>query len=306
MENVYFHGNDNHIYSKLKIIIQNLSVCTSGEMEVIRKSIIFFEEFNSELSIPYDSDNTFVFILKNNQIKPLLNFSEDHFFFFIKIEDLDNDDLLKLHLNLIFKNHAKLVSDINKLKIMENKIFDLAFATTNILEKKEEMELLAIKDGLTHLYNHSFFKEQLNKIFSLAKTESKRFSIAILDLDYFKNVNDMFGHVAGDHVLKEFAKIILENVRKNDIVARYGGEEFAIIFPDATCKTSREILSRIRFSFNSHVFKAKGKTFRVTFSAGIAEYSNNFTDIYDMLKSADNALYESKHIGRNKTTIHCP
>jgi diguanylate cyclase (GGDEF)-like protein len=304
VKKVYFNGELNNVYDKLSNFINNITLINYNDLKNIKNSIIFFDYFSENIFEINNDSNIYSFILPKQEIKKLYPFSKSHFFYFIEIEHINDSEILNLHLNLIFRNFEILNNYRHKLEQMENKIFDLAFATTNVLQKKEEIEQIAIKDGLTHLYNHAYFKEQLNKIFNTAKRESLHFCVAILDLDFFKKVNDEFGHLAGDGVLKEFANIIQRNVRQNDIVARYGGEEFAIIFPNSNCEACNSILKRIRESINKHKFKAENKEFFVTFSAGIAEFSKKFKDIHAMLHSADQALYKSKNSGRNKTTIH--
>lgn len=236
--------------------------------------------------------------------KELQILSEKFNFNLLNLNIVNDIEHLKTELNLIERKHSLISGLQDQIEELEDKIFDLAFATTNVLEKKEEMELLATKDGLTHLYNHSFFKEKLFKQFIKSKETNSKFSIAILDLDHFKNVNDRHGHLAGDKVLKTFAHIIANNVRTIDIPARYGGEEFAIIFAEANHKICNEVIDRIRIIFNETIFEACDKKFQVTFSAGITQFSPNFSDINNMIKIADEALYNCKNSGRNCSKIN--
>lgn len=303
MTKAYYHGNSDDIFLQLKSISKDLEFVKTCDIDCPTNSIVFFEYFQPDFLNLINNSNTLIFIATDDEFEKLLKFSESNSFCFINKNDLSNKTLIKLHLNIIRAIHQKTLDNRQELEKMENKIFDLAFATTDVLQKKEEMEDLAVKDGLTHLYNHSYFKEQLNKLFIKAKNENIGFCVALLDLDFFKNVNDEYGHIAGDQVLKIFASTISDNIRKDDIAARYGGEEFAIIFPDNDFEVCDCILERIRQTFNSYKFVSNDDEFHVTFSAGIAKYTPDFETMYDLLKSADLALYQSKHLGRNRTTV---
>jgi diguanylate cyclase (GGDEF)-like protein len=170
-----------------------------------------------------------------------------------------------------------------------------------------EQKKLATQDGLTKLLNHRNFYEQLDIEFSRAKRFAHPLSVVMLDIDYFKKINDTYGHPAGDAILKEMAKRIKSELRSVDIVARYGGEEFGLVLPESDSKASMLVAERIRQKVCTAPFGTDKGEINVTVSIGVCDSSSQaITDGTDMVKKADKALYKSKHSGRNKITLYEP
>jgi len=174
-----------------------------------------------------------------------------------------------------------------------------------MLEKQEELirlnehlEALATRDGLTNLWNHRSFQEQFANEFSRAKRHMRELSLILLDVDFFKQFNDTFGHQAGDEVLRRVARVLQSTARQIDIVARYGGEEFAIILPDEDIRTSTLAAERFRKAIESEEWPARA----VTASFGVATLKRTCDDPSAMIAEADRALYQSKRTGRNRVT----
>ena len=161
----------------------------------------------------------------------------------------------------------------------------------------EKMLYRATIDPLTELYNRWVFEEEVQ---SLIKGKSK-FSLLLFDLDDFKRVNDKFGHLAGDKVLKKVGKIIKESIRHTDIPCRYGGEEFVIIFKELSKKDAYIISERIREKIEQQLFRFNEQHFTVTISGGIASYPEDGNILDEVIKKADEILYkECKKSGKNK------
>jgi len=159
---------------------------------------------------------------------------------------------------------------------------------------------MSIVDGLTELYNVSYFKLLLKDEITYAQADpTNRFSILLSDIDYFKRFNDTYGHQAGDLALKEVAKKLKENVRETDIVARYGGEEMVILLKRITLKDSFVVAEKIRTALDTHSFTDGQNTFRVTVSIGVASFQPG-DNVDTIIKRADEALYKAKQTGRNK------
>ena len=154
-------------------------------------------------------------------------------------------------------------------------------------------------DNLTGLYNRQSFDETLEREINRAKRHAKELSILFLDLDDFKEVNDSFGHQAGDEVLKQVAKIVLNEKRSEDLAARYGGEEIVIIMPETGKVDSLVLGERIRQRVEEMRFDFNGHSARLTISGGLASFPENATDAATLLKCADNALYRAKGSGKN-------
>ncbi len=168
----------------------------------------------------------------------------------------------------------------------------------------ERFRLLSILDGLTELYNHRYFQERLKEEFERARRYRHAISLIMLDIDYFKRINDSYGHLAGDFILKELARLIRQNIRKSDIPARYGGEEFAIILPETDLKGASILGERLRERVEKEPFHFEEHRITVTISLGVASYfpAANSKGPRDLLEAADKALYYSKTHGRNRLT----
>lgn len=172
-----------------------------------------------------------------------------------------------------------------------------------LLSNLKQMSVLAEQDGLTSLYNHRFFVENLKHRFHLAKEQNLSFALLMLDVDDFKQYNDRNGHLAGDQVLREVANVLREAVRGDDIAARYGGEEFVALLWDVNEEQALKIAERIRYAISAYPFPQRehqpgGK---VTVSIGVALTPANSPS--DLLQEADEALYRAKLSGKNKVML---
>lgn len=176
-----------------------------------------------------------------------------------------------------------------------------------------EAQNRAIKDSLTGLYNQRYFFEALdfitNKCSSCKRTKCiscNKTSLIIFDIDFFKQVNDKYGHQSGDKILKDVAKHIKENVRCNDIVSRYGGEEFTVILPNTGQDKAYQIADRVRFTIEQAVFTSSyGEEIKITVSGGISEYPISADSGSTLLAYADRAMYiGSKQNGRNRVSTY--
>lgn len=159
-------------------------------------------------------------------------------------------------------------------------------------------------DGLTKCYNKKYFNDALEQEVKKSKVTGKPLTLIIFDLDHFKKVNDVYGHDAGDYVLKEKARLIRDQgIRQGDIFARYGGEEFTIILPNTNLKQGFEIAERLRKLIEKHDFIYEGKRLPITSSIGIADYRQGISNGTDLFKRADSAVYKSKEGGRNQVNF---
>ena len=158
----------------------------------------------------------------------------------------------------------------------------------------EELKSKAQTDPLTGLYNREFMDSWLKIQFA----QKENFSLAFLDLDKFKNVNDTYGHAAGDAVLTQFSAFLKTQIRKSDVVIRYGGEEIVIGLPNTNLQVATNLIERIRQTWEqTDIVISPSQNIRVTFSAGIADFKTSKKDI---LKTADEMVYQAKESGRNK------
>lgn len=166
-------------------------------------------------------------------------------------------------------------------------------------------EKTAVTDGLMGIYNHKFFKQRLEQEVAKSRRYGQQTALVLLDIDFFKRVNDTYGHATGDITLKCLAKWVSDTVRTTDIVARYGGEEIAIILPFTGLAGAQEFAERLRLKISHEVVKDPGEKaeFRVTVSIGVAQWEKG-VDMIELIKRTDSALYHSKRNGRNQVTIY--
>ena len=169
-------------------------------------------------------------------------------------------------------------------------------------QRFRKLRALMVKDGLTNLYNHRYIKEFIKNECARAQREGTTISLAIFDVDYFKRVNDTYGHATGDFILKTLSRFLEDRVRKTDLVGRYGGEEFVVIFPNTPIKIAAKLCEKLRLDFEKILHFSKNNHFKVTFSCGIASYPN-YSNAQLLLDKADKALYISKAKGRNQITV---
>jgi diguanylate cyclase (GGDEF)-like protein/PAS domain S-box-containing protein len=173
-----------------------------------------------------------------------------------------------------------------------------------LLETK--LKEIAIRDPLTNTYNRWYLMERFHQIIDNYKRVKNPFSLVILDIDFFKEINDSYGHQAGDYILTNFANIVNQNIRSYDIFGRYGGEEFILLLPDTDKENAYILVKRILNIIRNNPFIYEDIGIKLTFSSGIIESSEISLDkvsVDELIKVADSRLYEAKQTGRNKIVI---
>jgi two-component system, cell cycle response regulator len=173
------------------------------------------------------------------------------------------------------------------------------------IERKGFVDHLILVDELTRLYNRKYLRNSFTQLCAKQWEEELALSIAFLDLDYFKNVNDQYGHLTGDTVLKEFSRFVQKRIKPEEVLVRYGGEEFVLLSPGISAQKGKERLEKILNEFSAFPFEAEGgQEFTCTFSSGIVEVDAYVsTSLSYWLDMADLALYRSKENGRSQVTI---
>ncbi|HZR45309.1 MAG TPA: diguanylate cyclase [Candidatus Manganitrophaceae bacterium] len=166
------------------------------------------------------------------------------------------------------------------------------------------VEKMAVTDGLTGIFNHRRFQERLAEEVARVARHPEPFSLLLIDIDFFKKINDTFGHPAGDAVIKLVTKTLVKMVRKVDIVARYGGEEFVILLLKSDSAQAFQMAERIRKAIEAASIDWQGKKISATVSIGVASQPQDATKREDLIAYADRALYASKKGGRNRTTLY--
>lgn len=158
---------------------------------------------------------------------------------------------------------------------------------------------LSITDALTNLYNRRYFETTFAREFARAKRYNSQLSLVVVDIDWFKKINDTYGHSCGDYVLRELSWLMAENFRQTDIIFRYGGEEFVILLTETDGNSAIIPVERLRRAVEDNKFKFKGVELNVTISAGISS-DKDVNEVSQMFDNADKALYQAKEEGRNR------
>lgn len=174
------------------------------------------------------------------------------------------------------------------------------FYAYNLSKTNKELRLLANTDALTNVSNRRVLFEQGALLYDICHKYNKSFTLMILDLDHFKEVNDKYGHPVGDKVLKELTVLISKNIRKQDLLCRYGGEEFAILLRDLE-ENQKYIINNIREKIDNHQFFVNEKDhIHVTFSAGVITCKDNYSNFDELVINTDKLLYQAKSTGRDR------
>ena len=216
--------------------------------------------------------------------------------------------LLNKALNIMRTNH------IRRLPVIENGALaglvtetDLLVASRrtmmDIRQEHQKMKNLAMEDKLTGLYNRRYFHSVMKKELNRARRYGALLSLILIDIDYFKKINDTFGHSVGDAVLKRLSKIFKDSARKVDIVFRYGGDEFAIVCPISGTRSARIFAERLRKTIEKKQLRYNRTKLTVTISVGICKYTSVSSSIKKIVEGADKALYLAKQNGRNQVCV---
>ena len=194
--------------------------------------------------------------------------------------------------------------DGDKIQLSNDTILKFTLQDVAESEFHDQMYNMAVMDPVTNIYNRRHFLQRLSEAFERAVTEDRNLALLMLDLDHFKQVNDTFGHLAGDEVLITVARELKRMLRSSDTIARFGGEEFAVLLDDKDEELACQIAERMR----SHVEKLPvpydDHVIHITMSIGVTVHnaSDPFESPQELIREADNCLYMSKEQGRNRTT----
>ncbi|MCD8141436.1 MAG: GGDEF domain-containing protein [Planctomycetaceae bacterium] len=201
--------------------------------------------------------------------------------------------LLVDEIDRVLQSNAKLHKELDK-------------ANQGIAEQRRQIEELRVQariDALIRIPNRAAFDERLREYISLLERTNLVFTLLLLDIDHFKRINDVFGHVNGDRILRGVAARIADSVRNNDFAARYGGEEFAVIFPGTMMDEATAVAERVRQDISKTNFRMDDENIKMTISGGVAECRKGMGP-EQIIAAADAALYEAKRGGRNRLCKH--
>lgn len=162
---------------------------------------------------------------------------------------------------------------------------------------------ISVMDGLTNVYNRRYLEQRLSEEVAYSRRYGKPLTVGLLDIDFFKRLNDTYGHQAGDHVLKKVSGLLSQALREYDVVARYGGEEFAVILPTTPKGKGASIAERLRSNVEETEFNFKEREIRTTISCGVSCFPEDGDTADALIASADKALYAAKERGRNQVFL---
>jgi diguanylate cyclase (GGDEF)-like protein len=223
----------------------------------------------------------------------------------VRIEDMGSTNGTFLNEERI--TGPELLKDGDKLRIGSTTI--LKFSYQDSLEEKFQLQLYeaALRDAHTKVFNKRYFVERLKAEFAYSIRNKTALTLVMFDLDRFKAINDTFGHVAGDAVLVEVARLASESIRSEDLLARYGGEEFTVLCRGIAISDGQKFAERLRQLVEALQFSFQGKPIPVTISLGIASLPDpDISDAMTLISAADDALYQAKRAGRNRAIARTP
>ena len=176
--------------------------------------------------------------------------------------------------------------------------------TSELKKAKDKLEQLSITDGLSGLYNYRYLIHSIESELRRAIRYHRTLALLLMDIDYFKNLNDTYGHPCGDYVIKTVGKLLKSNVRATDVVARYGGDELAVMLIETNTKSALEVAEKLKQEIGSHIFQWQTKQLSVNVSIGLATApAPGIQEVSHLIEAADRALYQAKRAGRNTVVV---
>ena len=292
-----------------------LKVSTASEIEYFNMEEILGNKLKT-FSIPYEcNDNPLISVIKSQKIQQMENFHEIFKGSDLILEKYKLDRLASIFIDrattilplmvqgnpfgcLVAVSLKKEIDSMEKnyLKLFAGQI-ELSVSMTRLLES---VKIQAVTDVLTGLYNRRYFDETLAKEIKRSQRSKRPFTLITLDLDHLKQINDTYGHTAGDKAIASIGSVLLKNARETDIPARFGGEEFALVMPDTDVEGGIEAAERIRKMIAAKKIEGIGT---ITASIGVATYLKHANTIEDLVKLVDQAMYSAKENGRNRVEV---
>lgn len=219
--------------------------------------------------------------------------------FYVCIPFLINDEY-----SVVLNIAAEHESDVSRINALTPSIKNYLEAAKPVIESRiltAKLRDTSLRDGMTGLYNRRFLEEFIDQVIAQSNRKDETYTIMMLDVDFFKMVNDTHGHDIGDKVIVALANVLKDNIREADLAIRYGGEEFLVLLHNATSEGAFNVADKIHRAFSALTFDVgHGETMKKTISIGIAKYPEDADSIWKTIKFADTALYEAKNTGRNK------
>lgn len=209
-----------------------------------------------------------------------------------------------MYQNTTFIPLMSATGEVSHLCLIVYDVTDMAVHKKELEKANKELAILSQTDGLTKLFNRTHWETCLQAEYKRWLRSQHASCLVMLDIDHFKSVNDTYGHMVGDEVIRHISGLIRKHVRETDISGRYGGEEFAILLADTTLENGKVFAERLRSAIEKSVVKYNDIDLKYTISLGIAEVNPSISNYETWIECADAALYMSKEAGRNRTTLY--
>ncbi|MBF0105944.1 MAG: GGDEF domain-containing protein [Deltaproteobacteria bacterium] len=194
----------------------------------------------------------------------------------------------------------------DKIQISKDTIMQFDFFDEDRKVSERKRYEMGVMDPVTSTYNKSFFLKRISDEFSFSSRQKLPLSLLMFDIDFFKVINDTYGHLAGDKVLQDLGTCVSKMIRNEDVFCRYGGEEFVIIMRNTKCQDAVNLAERIREKIEATEIDYEDAKIKVTISLGVAtSFNNNYRDYVALISEVDKLLYQSKGAGRNRVTAAC-
>lgn len=231
--------------------------------------------------------------------------SRQHFLLTLKnekviIQDLNSTNGTYLNGSRIYSEQP--LRDGDKIQISQSTIFEINYLDESRSLSEQKRYEMGVRDPATNIFNKRYFMDRLKEEFAYAKRKKSPLSLILFDIDYFKILNDSYGHLAGDLVLQNLCNEVNATIRSGDLLARFGGEEFVILMRDSDGTQAYELAERIRRVVENMEVDYQGKIVKITVSCGIATFNDQYADDISFLAAADKFLYRSKKQGRNRVS----
>jgi diguanylate cyclase (GGDEF)-like protein len=212
--------------------------------------------------------------------------------------------------NGTFVNNKRIISTTlkagDKIQVSKDTIIQFDFFDEDRKISEQKRYEMGVRDAVTGIFNKSYFVQRISDEFSFSLRQNLPLSLLLFDIDYFKTINDTYGHLAGDKILQDLCQVVSGTIRTDDVFCRYGGEEFIIIMRNTACQPAVNLAERIRRKVEQTPFMYDDENIKVTISVGVAtSHNKNFRDYISLIADTDKFLYQSKAGGRNRVSAVC-
>jgi len=294
-------------FCTIKHIILNDEDCFKNHIKDMFDYFSYFMERFLDIFCNFNEKNAYSFVLDSIRLGFILSKTQDAIFDFYKAQNVVSSYVVDA-----IKRYKEYQADIDMFELtasfikfsnFASEIVSLAYYEKVLTDKIEEVYKIALKDSLTSLYTRAKFEDIRMHEFSRSKRYKLPLSLCMLDIDDFKKINDTFGHLVGDKVLKEIGHIILNNTRKSDIPFRWGGEEFLILFTHTYLKEAKLACEKLLNKIGNIEIKEGDNIVKFTVSMGLTELKEEDDSLEKVIERADKALYMAKKNGKNRIEI---